>query len=190
MARLATILLPLAVGLAFGFWVPLVNTMRGVEHFVVAVTIMTAAVFVRLNRGMPTLDWKTLEIAERKRVTSAIQALTLEYVFIVGINAAVLCMAVACSVYGDTYWLSFPPIISGLLSAAWGFFLALACARMAYVVWRDYDVVRLQKTLIDAAGDREEVERQAKRAAENIVEMQSAGLRKIEVRPPRAWSDS
>lgn len=189
MARLATILLPLAVGLAFGLWVPLINTMRGVEHFMVAVTIMTAAVFVRLNRGMPTLDWKTLEITERKRVTSAIQALTLEYVFIVGINAAVLVMAVVCSVYDDKYWLAFPPIIAGLLSAAWGFFLALACARMAYVVWRDYDVVKLQKTLIDAAGDREEVEKQAKRASETLAEMKSAGLRKVEVRAPRAWSD-
>lgn len=190
MARLATILVPLAVGLAFGLWVPLVNTMRGVEHFVVAVTIMTAAVFVRLNRGMPTLDWKTLEIAERKRVTSAIQSLTLEYVVIVGINAAVLCLAVICSVYEDGYWLAVPSIIGGLLSAAWGFCLTLACARMAYVVWRDYDVVKLQKTLIDAAGEREETEKQAKRAAENVVEMQSAGLRKIEVRAPRAWSDS
>lgn len=190
MARLATIFLPLAVGLVFGLWVPLLNTMRGVEHFVVAVTIMTAAVFVRLNRGMPTLDWKTLELAERKRVTAAIQALTLEYVVIVGINAAVLALAMTCSVYEDEYWLAFPPIIGGLLSAGWGFLVTLACARMAYVVWRDYDVVRLQKTLIDAAGEREEIEKQAKRAAENIVEMQSAGLRKVEVRAPRAWSDS
>ena len=77
-----------------------------------------------------------------------------------------------------------------LLSAGWAFLLTLACARMAYVVWRDYDVVRLQKTLIDAAGEREETEKQAKRAAENIVEMQSAGIRNIEVRAPRAWSDS
>ena len=190
MARLATILISTAFALAFGLLVPLINVMKGVEHFMVAVTIMTAAVFVRLNRGMPTLDWKTLEIGERKRITSAIEGLTLQYVYIVGINAAVLCVAAVCAVYDDAYWLSFPPMMGQLLSAAWGFFLALAASRMAFVVWRDYDVVRLQKRLIDAAGDREETEKQAKRAADNVVGMQSAALRKVEVRPPRAWPES
>ena len=189
MLRLVTILAVLIVGGAFAFGVPLPNVMRANGQATVALSIMTAAIFVRLNRGMPTLDWKTLTIAERRRLTAQVLDLTGEYTFIVGLNATLLVILVVCSVYDDGYWQRFPGWMAQSLSGLLGGLLALAAARMSYVVWRDYDVVSLQKVLIDKAGEREEQEKQAKVAAQALESMRGANLRRFEVAAPQAWPD-
>ncbi len=190
MLRLATIAMVIFIGVAFAFGVPLVNVMRANGQATVALSIMTAAIFVRLNRGMPTLDWKPLTVRERKRLTEAVLDLTAEYTFIVALNAALLVVFVVCSVYGDSYWRAFPAWMSMTLSGLLGGLLALAACRMAYVVWRDYDVVRLQKVLIDQSGEREETARQAKAAEEALAAMRAKKLRKVKVAAPQPWPDA
>lgn len=190
MLRLATIFAVLTIGAVFAFGVPLPNVMLANGQATVALSIMTAAIFVRLNRGMPTLDWKPLTADERKRLTAAVLSLTGEYTFIVGLNAALLVMLVVCSVYDSSYWLAFPEWMARSVSGLVGGLLALAASRMGYVVWRDYDVVRLQKVLIDQSGEREEVERQAKVAAQAVEAMRQTSLRRVEVAPPQPWPDA
>lgn len=189
MAQLATILMTVLVALAFGLGVPLENVARVLQPTTVALSIVTAAVFVRLNRGMPSLDWKSLDIDERKNLTSEIVSLTLEYTRIVALNFLILVICVAGSIYGPEDRHNFPDLVSRVLSAGMGFLLALAAARMSYVVWRDYDIVKLQKKLIDGAGEKERIELETKSAVTNIEAMRTAGLKRVETAPPRAWGD-
>jgi len=187
MLRLWTIFAVFAVGVTFAGLIPLQNVMVAMGSAITALSIMTAAVFVRLNRGMPTLDWKPLTVAERKKLSGAVLDLTAEYAFIVCLNATALIVMVIGSVYDTDYWIAFPDWMGRALSGAIGALLALVGARMGYVVWRDFDVVRLQKTLIDQAGEREEQERQAKVATQAIETMRTANLRPAPTPPPSAW---
>ena len=49
--------------------------------------------------------------------------------------------------------------------------------RLGYIVWRDHDIVKLQKKLIDDAADREALEKAQKDALSNVATMRAAGLR-------------
>jgi hypothetical protein len=60
---------------------------------------------------------------------------------------------------------------------------------MGYVVWRDIDIVRLQKRLIDGAASREVSEQQAKIAEGNIASIRAANVRPVAVQPPKAWGE-
>ena len=60
---------------------------------------------------------------------------------------------------------------------------------MAYVVWRDIDIVRLQKHLIDGAASREANEREGVLADKKLASIRGAGVRPIEVKPPKAWGE-
>lgn len=51
---------------------------------------MAAAVLVRLNRGMPTLDWKSLEPKGRKNLTAKIVKLQQEYLSILLFNVVLV----------------------------------------------------------------------------------------------------
>ncbi len=70
-----------------------------------------------------------------------------------------------------------------------GGFVALCAARMAYVVWRDIDIVRLQKRLIDGAAEKESLEREVAIADQKVMEFKSANLRRVPVEPPKAWGE-
>ena len=61
MGRVITILLTAAFTVLFGWVVPLVHLFDAFQAMTVAFSIIIAAVFVRLNRGMPSLEWKSLE---------------------------------------------------------------------------------------------------------------------------------
>ncbi|MBA4174542.1 MAG: hypothetical protein C0511_18290, partial [Hyphomicrobium sp.] len=76
MARVLTAVVTLLVAGLFAWAVPLVRLFGAVQPLIVALSIMVAAVFVRLNRGMPTLEWKSLEPEKRKELTTSIVAVT------------------------------------------------------------------------------------------------------------------
>lgn len=178
----------LAAGL-FAWAVPLVRLFGAFQPLIVALSIMVAAVFVRLNRGMPTLEWKSLEPEKRKDLTSSIVDVTTEYGWIIGINAIALAGLVTLSVIGAADASAWPLWLRRAVSGVVGAVVTLCAARMAYVVWRDIDIVRLQKRLIDGAASRESQELERALADEKVATIRSANVRPVEVKPPKAWGE-
>ncbi len=189
MARVLTAVVTLLVAGLFAWAVPLVRLFGAVQPLIVALSIMVAAVFVRLNRGMPTLEWKSLEPEKRKELTASIVAVTAEYAWIIGINAAALIGLVTLSVIGADDAALWPEIERRIAAGLVGGLVALCAARMAYVVWRDIDIVRLQKRLIDGAAEKESLEREVAIADQKVMEFKSANLRRVPVEPPKAWGE-
>lgn len=187
MARLLTTVTTLfAVGL-FAWAVPLTRFFSAIQPLIVALSIMVAAVFVRLNRGMPTLEWKSLDPKRRKELTSSIVTVTEEYAWIIGINAIALIGLVSLTAIGAKEVGLWPDALRRVGAGIVGGLVSLCAARMAYVVWRDIDVVRLQKRLIDAAADKESLELEIAAADEKVMEFKSANIRRVAVQPPKAW---
>ena len=189
MARYVTIALVVLSGILFGFEVPLPRLFNAVQPMTVALSIMIAAVFVRLNRGMPTLEWKSIDPADRKGLTSRIVELTTEYGWIIGANALTLALLVSLAAIGKDDAAKWTPWVQQIAAAGVGALGSLCVARMAYVVWRDIDVVRLQKRLIDGLAEKETLEREGAAASNKIADIRSAGVRKIEGPPPKAWGE-
>lgn len=189
MARAITIVVTLLVAGLFAWAVPLARLFGAFQPLIVALSIMVAAVFVRLNRGMPTLEWKSLDPNKRKDLTASIVSVTTEYGWIIGINAVTLVWLVTLSVIGVTDAALWPESARRVAAGTVGGLVTPCAARMAYVVWRDIDIVRLQKRLIDGAALRETDERERAVADEKVASIRSANVRPVEVRPPKAWGE-
>lgn len=189
MARAITIVVTLVAAGLFAWAVPLVRLFDALAPLITALSIMVAAVFVRLNRGMPTLEWKSLDPDDRRGLTAAILRVTTEYGWIIGIIAVVLAGLVTLSVIGKIDASVWPGWARRFASGAVGGLVNLCAARMAYVVWRDIDIVRLQKRLIDGTASRELTEQQSKLADDKVASIRAANVRPVEVKPPRAWSE-
>lgn len=189
MARTLTIIATLVTAGLFAWAVPLARIFGAVQPLIVALSIMVAAVFVRLNRGMPSLEWKSLDPEKRKELTSSIVSLTAEYGWIIGINAAALLGLVTLSVVGSDEAALWPEVGRRIAASVIGGALALCAARMGYVVWRDIDIVRLQKRLIDGAADKEALEREVAAADQKVMEFKSANVRRVPVEQPKAWGE-
>jgi hypothetical protein len=189
MARTITIIVTLVTAGLFAWAVPIVRLFGAFQPLIVALSIMVAAVFVRLNRGMPTLEWKSLDPDKRKKLTASIVKVTTEYGWIIGINAVALTGLVTLSVIGATEVAAWPQWLRRVTSGAVGGTVALCAARMAYVVWRDIDIVRLQKRLIDGAAARESGERERALADEKVARIRGANVRPLEVKPPKVWGE-
>lgn len=189
MARALTIAVTLLVAGLFAWAVPLARLFGAFQPLIVALSIMVAAAFVRLNRGMPTLEWKSLDPDKRKDLTASIVSVTIEYGWIIGINAIALAGLVTLSVIGAEDATSWPEGVLRAVAGAVGGIVALCAARMAYVVWRDIDIVRLQKRLIDGVASRESDERERALADEKVASIRGANVRPVEVKPPKAWDE-
>lgn len=183
MGRALTLMVVLAVAGLFWAAVPLHRLFDSFQPMVVALSVIVAAVFVRLNRGMPTLEWKTLERGKRTILTSKIVELSKEYVTIVAITGAALVTLVTLVVIGKDAVASLSTQLQKLISASIGALFSLCLARMSYVVWRDCDIIELQKYLIDNVAERDERELEIKSADAKLTEMKSAGLQKQPTRP-------
>jgi hypothetical protein len=189
MARAITIVVTLLTAGLFAWAVPLVRLFGAFQPLIVALSIMVVAVFVRLNRGMPTLEWKSLDPDKRKDLTASIVSVTAEYGWIIGINAVALVGLVALSVIGATDAAVWPAWIQRTVSGTVGGIVTLCAARMAYVVWRDIDIVRLQKRLIDGAASKESDERERALADEKVARIRGTNVRPVEVKPPKVWGE-
>jgi hypothetical protein len=66
---------------------------------------------------------------------------------------------------------------------------ALCVARMSYVIWRDLDIVQLQKQLIDASAARDEAEADVKSSTAKIADIRAAGLKNVAAIKPKNWRD-
>lgn len=189
MVRATTIAVTVLTAGLFAWAVPLARLFGAFQPLIVALSIMVAAVFVRLNRGMPTLEWKSLDPDKRKDLTASIVGVTTEYGWIIGINAIALTGLVSLSVIGTNDAALWPEAARRVVAGAVGGLVALCASRMAYVVWRDIDIVRLQKRLIDEAASRESDERERALAGEKLASIRSTSVRPVEVKPPKAWGE-
>lgn len=189
MARALTILATFVLAGLFAWAVPLARLFGALQPMITALSIMVAAVFVRLNRGMPTLEWKSLEPERRGELTAKIVGVTTEYGWIIGLNAVALVGLVSLAVVGADDSVLWPEAARRIASGAIGGIVALCAARMGYVVWRDIDIVRLQKRLIDGAASREADERERALADDKVANIRAANVRPIEVKPPKAWGE-
>ena len=77
-----------------------------------------------------------------------------------------------------------------LTAGAVGGLLGFSLRHMGYVVWRDYDVVKLQKMLIDSASAREEQDKQTLAAEDRIGRIRAAGLRQVGIADPKPWDEN
>lgn len=159
------------------------------QPLIVALSIMVAAVFVRLNRGMPTLEWKSLDPEKRKDLTAAIVRITTEYGWIIGINAVALAGLVTLSVIGVAEATVWPEWVRRATSGVVGGLVSLCAARMAYVVWRDIDIVRLQKRLIDGTAENESLDRERALADGKVMEFKASNVRRVPIEKPKAWGE-
>jgi hypothetical protein len=171
-----TLLVVVAVAALFWSVVPLGRLFDAFQPMVVALSVIVAAVFVRLNRGMPSLEWKTLEREKRTILTSKIVELSKEYVAIVAITGIALITLVTLVVIGKDAISCQSANVQKLISAGVGALFSLCLARMSYVVWRDCDIMELQKYLIDNVAERDERASETKSADSKITAMKSAGL--------------
>lgn len=181
-----TILLMLAGGATFSLLLTHDQFSTVLQPANVAISIMAAALLVRLNRGMPTLDWKSLDTEDRKVLTGKIVELTREYMIVLTIQAATLGTLFVLAVI-DHKRFSLP--IQKTFMGIAGVMVALAVARMAYIVWRDYDIVRLQKKLIDDSADRDAIEKASKDALDKVAAIRASGLRPGPKPETSNWGD-
>jgi hypothetical protein len=187
MSGILTLLAVIVVAAAFGAFVPIDRVLAATQPLVVAVSIMAAAILVRLNRGMPSLDWQSLALDERRRLTKRLVEVTREYVVILALEAVALAVLVSLIISKiDSTSTVFAIMIAPIVSAATGGVVVLCFARMAHVVWRDYDIVKLQKVLLDEAGERAATEAAAATAATKLQAMRAAGLRGSAAAEPKA----
>jgi hypothetical protein len=186
MTRIVTVAVVVAAAVAFGGWLPVERLMDILQPLIVALSIMAAALLVRLNRGMPTLDWKSLDTNERKILTQKIVDLTREYVVVLSAQAATLIVLLAIAVNNTS---SLSSVAQKAILVTAGGLIGLCASRMAYIVWRDYDIVRLQKKLIDDSADREAVEKASQEALSKVTSIRASGLRGAPRAEPSAWPE-
>ena len=103
------------------------------------------------------------------------------------IDAALLVLLVALTAVGKDDLVSWPDPAQRLLAGTLGAGMALSLARMAYVVWRDLDIVRLQKAVIDDGAKAERQAEQEKLVDEKVAAIKGSNVRSISSREPRAW---
>jgi hypothetical protein len=186
MVRVLTICVTFFGAGVFWRWVPPDQFSKLVQPLIVALSIMAAGLLVRLNRGMPTLDWKSLDPNERKMLTQRVVELTREYSLMLLLQALalidLLVLVVASPDQLSTNGQHAAFAVTGAL-------LGLCLARMAYVVWRDLDIVNLQKKLIDDAADQETLKKAQEDARSNVAAIRASGLRPGPKPEASAWSE-
>lgn len=174
MMPFANIVAVLLSAFLFGRYVSLGQMLDILQPLIVALSIMAAALLVRLNRGMPTLDWKSLNPDERKSLTAKIVELSKEYIVVLFAHVVTLVALVVIAANKTVSTLK--PMEKSILLAFTGGLIALCAVRMAYIVWRDYDIVKLQKKLIDESADRDALAAAQAEATAKVAAMRSSGL--------------
>ena len=189
MTMISSLLASVLGAAVFWYAVPLSDLSRAAASSITALSIITAAVFVRLNRGMPNLDWKGAAASQRTNLTQSIVSLTREYSILVGVNAVFLVGALVLVGAGPDAHENLLPYGRGIITSSAGFLTGLVVSRMAYVVWRDYDIVVLQKHLVDAASEAENIKTESAAASLRREQIAASQLRSQPSITPQPWED-
>lgn len=168
-------MLPAIAAYCFWRWVTFAQLPLTLSQMTSALSIFIAAVLVRLARGMPTLDWKTVPIEKRKLLTGQLVDVSREYAGLLALLMLLLIMAF--SIGSTSVWLaSLDEVWGRMVSAVTGFLVVLSILRFGYVVWRDLDIVSLQKVVIDEMADQERAVKNAEIASAKLQQMRQANL--------------
>lgn len=175
MMRLLNLVLPVLVAYCFWRWVGFAHLGLTLSQLTSGLSIFIAAVLVRLARGMPTLDWKSIPIEKRRGLTSDLVDVSREYAGLLVLLMLLLVVVVVTG--GLTSWLDTAGSAwARAASATNGFLITLSVLRFGYVVWRDLDIVTLQKVVIDEMADQEQEQRKLSLAQEKLTKMRQASL--------------
>lgn len=175
MMRLLHLVLPALAAYCFWRWVDFSHLPLTIPQMTSALSIFIAAVLVRLARGMPTLDWKSVSIESRQSLTKALVDVSREYAGLLVLLMLLLMLAV--SIGGLEGWLaSLDQIWGKVISATTGYLAVLSILRFSYVVWRDLDIISLQKKVIDGMADQDRATRNTDMASSKLEQMRQAQL--------------
>ncbi|MFS8143733.1 hypothetical protein [Rhizobium sp. BR 249] len=142
----------------------------------VVLSIMAAAIFVRLNRGMPTIDWKSLTGEERNRIAERMVAIAGDYVVGLGFSGCSIATLVCLVALGPQQATSLSREMQVGIVSWFIFSLGASTVWMGYVIWRDYDIMLLQKQVIEEATLREQRERDIQAAKEKSAAMKASSV--------------
>ena len=162
--RLVTIATVVGGALFSGWVVPLSEWAAISKSVLTVLAIIAGAILVRLNRGMPTIDWSKVNAEDRTQLVSDIQRLAREYgITLIFVGGALALFLILDRASGSTplgaLVASTPKCVSAVISGLAGAVATFVCFRIGYVVWRDIDIVDLQAGVIAQAANAEKVER-------------------------------
>lgn len=156
--RLFTMISVVGCAALAGWLIPIDEWAAVAKSMMTVLAIFAAAILVRLNRGMPTIDWSKVNAKDRAKLVTDIQKLAREYGVTLVFVGGALVLFLILDRSGTTSPLgvaiakkshSLPVAISAVAGAVSSFVLV----RIAYVVWRDIDIVDLQAGVIAQAAN-------------------------------------
>ncbi len=186
---IAVTLFAFFVSVASGWLLNIERIFPVLQPITVCLSIMAAAVFVRLNRGMPSLDWKTVPPRDRKNLTKEIQSISFEYVGVLILASVTVTTLIVVASIGSADFLCLNPWVGRGLIGWFTFCLLLTVWRMAYVVWRDYDIVKLQRKLIDDEANRQIHAEEVAESDKKIERIKEAQLKAPPLPPVKQWDE-
>lgn len=179
--RVATFLAML-VGGAFSFaLLPLESWQGSAKSLTTVLSICAAAVLVRLNRGLPAIDWSKVdaemrgELVLKMRDLSVGYGITLAQIGVVLVGLLLAERAKFPIALGFDFY-DVPVAVRQAGSALAGACITFIFARVAYVVWRDIDIVEFQSEVVTAAAFAEIKGRQ---------QAKTGAIKKSSIRDPR-----
>jgi hypothetical protein len=152
----------------------------------VCLSIMAAAIFVRLNRGMPTVDWKSIKPTDRQQLTTSVVDLAVDYLVGLALTFTTLMSIMVLTAATKNDVLLLPHLFQQLVVGVFVALSLLSIIWMGYVIWRDYDIVLLQQRVIDDAAKQDITDHNRKIAESKIEDARSANL-KSEPTPIVPW---
>lgn len=178
MTRLFILVFSLVAAAVFGFAVSPERLALSAQPLLVALSIMAAGMLVRLNRGMPGIDWTSLSATERTDLTRALVDVARDYLGVLLVLAIGMAALVLLTLFAPEAKSLNDAIGGRLLSGALGATIALCFARMGTVVWRDYDIIVLQKRVLDGATAAAATKAAGAVADEKVATMRSTGMKR------------
>lgn len=170
-----TVVCGLLGGLAFYFLGGSGVIVDGAAMLLAFEAIIVAAVLVRLNRGVPSLEWKYVNADALESLLSRLEDIAKVYIAVV-LLATVSILVLLAVVFIENLTFAAKAETVLWLSAAFGALLGILLSRMAYVVWLDFDIVRLQKQVIISAAEAEQAKEQTKVAEDKITSIAATRL--------------
>lgn len=141
-------------------------------------TIIVAAVLVRLNRGVPSLDWKSVDLQPIKNLLDRLEQVSKVYIVVVFATLVSIILLISVLYLQRVEFLYKENVVDGI-SISFGALFGLLISRMAYVVWLDLDIVRLQRAVILSAAETDSQKKQAAIAAEKINRVSDARITQL-----------
>lgn len=169
--------LVLMVGGGAGFWFIGTTTAIGqnASAFLAVVSVMAAGILVRLNRGVPSVDWKSVSSDSLNKLLSRLEEIAKSYILTFAIALALIVLIVSCILISPLDFI-YKEITIRSISSCFGTLLGLLVSRMFYIVWLDLDIVRLQNAVILSAAAEKEGSEQKTLADDKLEKMRETRI--------------